>query len=202
MFVFFHFLFISEWRTIKVFVTYKVHSSLKFAPFSLSNWRFYCRRVTALWTILDFTVYAISIHPYPSHCLVLGSFQEAWCWNGFHVSFSQKWLLSRTVGWSSPGTETVAWCKPCVLGRALCVGGSGEPRRLELSSSGLSSWVFCCLNGPDLVMTWCLFLQSGTRFPNKPETEGATSVSAESAPKSFGWTLESKDSNTCGGGYF
>jgi len=34
---FFHFLFIREWRIIKFFMTYKVHSSLNVVPFSLSN---------------------------------------------------------------------------------------------------------------------------------------------------------------------
>lgn len=146
---------------------------------------------------------------------MLVSFQEAWCWNGFHVLFSQKRLLSQTVGCSSPGTETVAWCKPCVLEprpHALCGWQQGAPgpgavqpgelATLLLSSSGLLGWVFCHLDGPEGAMTWCLSLQSGSRFQNKLETEGATKVSAGSAPKSFGWSLESKNSNACGEGYF
>lgn len=146
---------------------------------------------------------------------MLGSFQEAWCWNGFHVLFSQKWLLSRTVGCSSPGTETVAWCKPCVLEPRLCTlrgwqqgaPGTGAVQLGELAtfllnSSGLSGWVFSCLDGPERAMIWCLCLQSGGRFQNKLETEGATKLSAGSAPRSFGWSLESKNSNACSEGYF
>lgn len=131
---------------------------------------------------------SVLYHPSPSHCLMLGSFQEAWYWNGFHVSFSQKRLLSQTVGSSSPGTGTVAWCKPCVLERrpcALCgwqqgaLGAGamqpGELATLLLNSSGLLQWVFCCLDEPEGAVTWCLSLslQSGSRFQNKLEMEVA-----------------------------
>lgn len=99
-----------------------------------------------------FLIYRVCyIRPYPSHCLMFGSFQEACCWDRFHVLHSQKWLLSWAVGCISPGAETVAWCKPCVLEPRPCTlvwvaarsprARAVQPGELEnhlLSSSGVS----------------------------------------------------------------
>lgn len=89
------------------------------------------------------------IHPYLSHCLMFGSFQEACCWSRFHVLLSQKGLLSWAVGCISPGTETLAWCKPCVLEprpRTLVWVATRSPRARavqpgELENHLLSSYV-------------------------------------------------------------
>lgn len=133
---------------------------------------FYCRRVTALHTVPDFTVCAMSSHLHLS-ALCLEVFRRPGV--GFHVLFSQKWLLSWTAGCSSPGTETVAWCKPCVLEPgpcALCgwqqgaLGARavqpGELVTLLLNSSGLSGWGFFVIS-MDLKEQWLAASPSPSR---------------------------------------
>lgn len=212
MFSFFHFLFISEWRTIKVFTTYKVHSSLNFAPFSLSNWRFY-RRVTALWTILDFTVYAISIHIHLT-ALCLEVFRKPGDRMGFmfHSPRSgcrvEQWagVLQELKWW--PDVNHVFWS----LGCARCVGDSGEPWGLELcgqESSWPSSlvlldcWVGFFVVSMDLKEQWLdasssrvvIGFQISWRLKVLPGFQLRVHQRALNE-------LKSKNSNSCGGGYF
>lgn len=117
------------------------------------------------------------IHPYPSHCLMFGSFQEACCWKRFHVLLPQKWLLSWAVGCISPGTETVAWCKPYVLESRPCTlvwlatrsprARAVQPAKLEnhlLSSSGLSGVSVLSL---DLKEQWIYASTSGAGVGSK-----------------------------------
>lgn len=127
--------FIREWRIIKVFMTYKVHSSLNVAPFCINNWRFYCRRLTALYTVPNFTVYAISIHLHLT-ALCLEVFRKPGAGMGFMFysprsgCWVEQWavVLQELKQWFD--ANHVFWS----LGCALCVGGSREPQGPELCS--------------------------------------------------------------------
>lgn len=202
-------------RIIEVFMTYKVHSSLNVPPFSLNNWRFCCGRVTTLHTVPEFTVCYISIHLHLT-ALCLEVFRRLGAEMGFmfHSPRSGCWVKQ----WALVLQELKQWPDVnhvfCSLGPVLCVGGSRVPWGLEPCSQNsqpscstlLGSWRqnFCCLDGPEGAVTRCLSLslRSGSRFQNKLEMDiaGDKGFSWE-WPKSFGWSLESKNSNADGEGY-